>query len=316
MRKAFIYILAIILFVLPACNSAPSTPQSIKFAVLPVLDVLPIYVAESQGYFKANNLNVEIIPVGSAPERDQLMQAGQIEGMLNETVTTLFYNRAETKIVIVRFARTATSEYPLFRILAAKGSGISSVSDLKEIPIGISEGTIIEYMTDKVLIKAGLDQTEIAKIAVPKIADRIALLNSGELKAANLPDPVASLAIQNGAKLIIDDTTYPDVSNSVYTFSSKAVSDKPEAVRSFLKAVEQAVNDINSDKTKWGNLLKEENLVPEPLLKTYVLPTFPTASVPTEAQFNDAVSWAVEKGLLEIEVIYQNSVNASFLPNK
>ena len=92
-----------------------------------MLDSLPLYVAQANGYFQDAGVTVELIPVGSAPERDQLMQSGQIDGMLNEVVTTLYYNRETPKIKMVRFARVATAEYPVFRILAAKDSGITTV---------------------------------------------------------------------------------------------------------------------------------------------------------------------------------------------
>jgi NitT/TauT family transport system substrate-binding protein len=172
-RNLFLAVIVIILF--SSCTKAPTQTKSLKVAVLPVLDSLPLYVAQE----KDAGLEVELIPVGSAPERDQLMQSGQIDGMLNEVVTTLYYNRESAKIKMVRFARVATADYPVFRILAAKDSGIMSVDDLKGVPIGVSEGTIIEYMADRVLANAGLSAEEIQKIAVPKIADRTTLLESG-----------------------------------------------------------------------------------------------------------------------------------------
>jgi len=190
MKKLIQALLVLALLVMSGCTAQPGQPQPLKVAVLPVLDSLPLYVAESQGYFAAAGIDVELVPVGSAPERDQLMQSGQIDGMLTELVTTLNYNRTEAKIKIVRFARVATSEYPVFRILAAAGSGIATAADLRNVPIGISEGTVIEYMTDRVLAQAGLLPEEISKIAVAKIADRSALLESGELKAAVMPDPL------------------------------------------------------------------------------------------------------------------------------
>ena len=247
--KKIMHILIILGFLLLAsCTSKPAESTPLKVAVLPVLDTLPLYVAEKEGFFADAGIQVELIPVGSAPERDQLMQSGQIDGMLNELVTTLYYNREDSKVKIVRFARIATSDYPVFRILAAKDSGITSVEDLKGVEIGISTGTIIEYMTDRVLANAGLTPEEIKKIAVPKIADRTALLESGELKAAVMPDPLASLLLQKGAVLVIDDTTLPEVSNSVFTFSSSTLTDRPEDVKAFLEAVEKAVNAINADK--------------------------------------------------------------------
>ncbi|MFN2302537.1 MAG: MetQ/NlpA family ABC transporter substrate-binding protein, partial [Anaerolineales bacterium] len=206
MKKNSFLILSILLTIVSGACSGSQQPQSLRIAVLPVLDVLPLYVAQAQGYFTDAGLEVELVPVNSAPERDQLMQAGQIDGMLNELESTILYNRDETRVQVIRFARIATSEYPLFRILSAPNSGIENVMGLREVPVAISDGTIIEYTTDRLLQNAGLTPDEIEKVSVPKIPDRMALLLSGEVKAANLPDPVASLALLNGCTLVIDDT--------------------------------------------------------------------------------------------------------------
>jgi hypothetical protein len=49
-------------------------------------------------------------------------------------------------------------------------------------------------------------------------------------------------------------------------------------------------------------------------LDTYQPPVFPTAGVPTEAEWQDAWNWLKEKGMLDVEVSYTDSVNASLLP--
>lgn len=308
------FILLTLLVLLVSCSQKPTDPQTLKLALLPVLDTLPDYVAETQGYFTEQGLEVEFVQVMSAPERDQLMQAGQVDGMLNEIVSTMLYNREGTRVVVVRYARIATEDYPIFRILAAPGSGIYTAEDLRGVPIGISEGIVIEYTTDRLLEHAGLSLEDIQKISIPKIPDRMALLGSGEVLAANLPDPVASLAILNGSTVVIDDTSYPEISYSVWSFSIETINQKPEAVRGFLAALEQAIEDINADKGKWDNLLMERNLVLEPILGSYVLLDFPTSSVPGEAQFEDAHSWLRQKGLIEHDLSYNKSIDSSFLP--
>ena len=314
MAKRLILLLIALSLALAGCTRAASSEKTLRFAVLPVLDSLPLYVAQANGYFEDEGIKVELVPVGSAPERDQLMQSGQIDGMLNEVVTTLTYNRDGAKIKIVRFARVATADYPVFRILAAKDSGIASVADLKGVEIGVSEGTVIEYMADRVLQNAGLSADEIAKIGVPKIADRTALLESGQLKAAVMPDPLASLLMQKGATLVIDDTTLPEVSNSVYSFSVETLKQYPQEVKAFLRAVERAVTEINQNKDAYTNLMVEQKLVPEAVVGHYAIPDFPTASVPSQAQFDDALAWAQGKGLVQGALKYQDNIDSGYLP--
>lgn len=290
---------------------ATSAPATIRVAVLPVMDALPLYVAQRQGYFSAHNIDLQLVPVASAPERDQLMQAGQIDAMINEITSTLFFNQHEVRVIIVRFARVPTPEHAQFRILASKDSGIQDVSGLKGAEIAVSDGTVIAYLTDRLLQAEGFAPGDIRTVAIPKISDRLAALANGTVPAATIPEPAASAAIAGGAVSILDDRAHPEYSGSVLSFSAEFVQTQPEAVRGFLAAWEQAAHDINSDKTKWDELLLSNQLVPAPLIGKYPLPDFPSASVPTEAQFRDVNEWAKQKGLLTEDVPYAGSVLGS-----
>lgn len=299
---------------LSACSGGTTGKGTVRVAVLPILDALPMYVAEAEGYFDQEGVQVQFIPVSSAAERDQLMQSEQADAMINDLVSTMLYNKDQTQIQIVDFARTASSDFPQYRVLAAKDSGITTIEDLKGVEIGVSEGTVIEYTTDRLLENAGFAPEDIKTLAVPKIPDRMALLNSGELKAANLPDPLASLAIQQGAVVIVDDSSDPPIGNSVISFRSAYINEHADAVRGFLAAVQKAAADVNADKSKWSDLLTEKSLVPAPLIGSYKIPDFPDGSVPTQAQFEDVLAWTHDKGLVEADVSYAESVTADYLP--
>jgi len=289
-------------------------PQTIKIAVLPILDTLPMYVAEENGFFTKQNIHVEFIPAGSAPKRDELINSGQVDGMINEIVSTVFYNRDETRVQIVRYARIATPDSPIFRILSSNQSGITNVSQLRGIPIGVSMGTVIEYLTDRLLQAEGFTQDEIQVISVPDIGQRMALLNSGQLDAAMLPDPLASLVMEQGAALVIEDSAHPEYSHSVYTFRKPFIEQHPEAIRGFLTAIEEAVQSINANPGKYSNLLIERELVPAPMVGKFEVPNFVTAGVPTREQWDDVASWIESKGLEIGKAEYGTSITNEYLP--
>ena len=312
-KSSTLFITLLLTILLATCQTQPEA-VTLKMAILPIMDALPMYVAQEQGYFAEENITVEFVPVTAAPDRDQLIKAGQADGMINEVVSVIFYNETETEVIIVRFARHAMPDYPHFYILASGQSGITSLEDLKGQEIGISEGTVIEYTTDRLLERSGFTPDEINTVAVPRIPDRLALLGSGELAAGNMPDPLAALVVQQGGRIIIDDSSYPEYGHSVITFRKEVVDANPEAIRGFLRAIEKAVNDINSNKSQWTSLLSDKQLVPAPILENYVVPDYPTASVPSPAQWDDALEWAKSNGYVAGDVAYQVAVDASFLP--
>jgi NitT/TauT family transport system substrate-binding protein len=283
-------------------------------ALLPILDVLPFHVAEQNGYFDQLDLQVELVPVKSAQERDTLMQTGQVDGMLAELLVPALFNQDEAQISIVRTARKVYPDSPLFRILAAPGSDVSTPADLAGVEIGISQNTVIEYITDRILENAGVPPTQIASQEVSAIPVRFELLVNGEIPAATLPDPLASGAIAAGAVLVVDDTSVPELSQSVLAFSTESLATKPEAVRRFLQAWEMAVKELNSNPEAYNELLIEQGRVPESIQGTYQMPPFPEASVPSPEQVADVISWALDKSLIDNDVPYERMVDDSYLP--
>jgi len=327
MNKKFIYLTLMIGILMTACGSVSTTvgplestnssivePVRIRIAVLPLIDTLPMYVADQEGIFVAHNLNVEFIPVASAPERDQILQAGQADATVNEILSDMFFNKNGIQMQVVRYAHMASKKSAHFFILASANSGFQSLEDLKNVEIGISQGTIIEYVTDRLLQANGFSSDEIKTLSVPKMPDRMALLASGELKAGVLPDPLAALSVQQGAVIILDDSQYPTFGASVISFSKKFIDQNPATISEFLAAIEEATKELNLNSEKYANILSDKQLVPATLLGTYIVPEFPTAGITSEAEWNDALSWAKENGLLTENISYAESVNASFLP--
>ncbi len=316
-RQLLIDLLAV--FILIACIpclalSQDTTGHLLKIGLLPVPDSMPFFVAESLGLFEAEKIKVKAIPVGSALDRDQLMQAGKIDAMLNEMATTAMFNRKKIKLKVLCMARASRPGTPLFRILAAPGSGLKSVADLANVPIAVSMNTIIEYITDRLLTKEGLDRGRIVKKSIPSIPERYQLLMQGRIRAATLPDPLAQSALAAGAVNIIDDAAHPRYSTTVLSFSTDAINTDPETVRGFLKAWNLAAARINADPDAFRPILLNKIRVPENIRSTYVIPPFSCNAIPNAHQWMDMMQWLVKKGLLDHPLAYEDSVTDRFLP--
>lgn len=312
MKHKIVLALFSLVLVLSAC--APQTVGTLKIAVLPIIDALPMYVSQHEHLFEKHGVNVELIPVASAPERDQLIAAGRADGTINETLAVMLFNKENVQMQVVRYALRPTEENGHFFILASNKSGISSIDGLKGVEIGVSQGTVIEYVTERLLQADGFTTDEIKTVAVPKIPDRMALLASGELDAGVMPDPLASLVVSQGGVIVADDSSHPEYGFSVISFRKDMIEANPEAIKGFLAAIEEATVMINAEPAKYKAVLSEQKLVPPPLLDAYDVPVFPPAGVPSVDEWSDALTWLQEKGILTTHVSYEDSVNGTLLP--
>jgi NitT/TauT family transport system substrate-binding protein len=271
-------------------------------------------VAEARGYFEEYTVEVKVVPVASGLQRDQLMQSGAIDGMLNEMITTANFNRDRVQVKTVIAARKAYPRYPLFRVLSSPATQSNLPAGLAGVAVGISKNTIIEYVTDRLLAAAGLNHQAIIKKSVPVIPERYQLLLQGQLKAATLPDPLAKSALAADAGTVVDDSAHPQYSVSVLSFKVDSLAQKSDSVRAFLKAWDRAASDINQDPESHRALLLQKIRVPPNIQTTYKIPPYPRREIPTVSQWEDVMQWMVDKGLLEKPLSYDGSITSAFLP--
>lgn len=304
----------LIIFLLSGQNAPAATTKPLRVALLPILDSFPFYVAESNGYFQELSVPVKAVPVASGLERDQLMQSGEIDGMLNEMISTANFNRNQNRVKIITMARKAYPDYPLFRVLSAPKSGIASPKGLTGASIGLSRNTIIEYVTDRLLEENNVSLDELQKKSIPVIPERFQLLLQGRINAATLPDPLAKSAMVAGANLIIDDTAYPKYSMSVLTFSNQVLANRANAILNFLKAWNKAAGDINSSPEAYRGLLLKAIRVPKNIQKTFKIPMYPRKEVPEPAQWLDVMNWMISKEMLSDPLPYDDAITKEFLP--
>jgi NitT/TauT family transport system substrate-binding protein len=288
--------------------------NKLKVSLIPVLDTIPVLVAQQNGYFKEQGIEVESVPVKSPQEQNALVQAGQVDGMLTDLVVVGIFNKQAPQVKAVYTSRRPFPDAPLFRILASPKANINGPADVKGVPIGISQNTVIEYLTSRLLEGAGLKPEDIKVEEVNAIPVRFEQLLNGNLKAATLPDPLAQGAIAAGAKLVADDTKRPELSQSVLAFRTEALNNKPNTVKKFLVAWEKAVKELNAHPEKYQSLMIEQGRVPKSIENSYKMPPFPEKGVPSESEVADVLAWMKAKGLVARDVPYQDMVDKTYLP--
>jgi NitT/TauT family transport system substrate-binding protein len=307
-------VIVIGLLSLPVISSAQETDDdlpTLKIAVLPVLNTLPLYVAETEGFYAEQGVTVELIPFDSARDRQIALQTGEVDGANTDLQGVILLVNGGFDVTAVRMEPI---EQAYFSIVAGAESGIETIDDLRGVPIAISTNTIIEYLTTEMLLAAGFTEDEIVYEDVPAIPIRLELLNGGQVAAATLPEPLTTLSVNLQGGILIASDADAMVVPTVLAFNGDVLEENAEAVTAFLAAYEQAVNAINADPEAYRDVMVENIIMPPPLQPTFPVPTFPTAVVPSEEEAQLVMDWMLSVELIEEALAYDSIIDATFLP--
>lgn len=302
------FLLVLICFTAQSHASGTSDSEELRIAFLPIIDILPYYIAESAGYFKDENVSVSMLVVANPVERNRLMLSGEIDGMLNELSSVAVFNREKIMLKAVMTVRIPMNNSPYFRILASPDSGIKKPADLAGVDIAVSKNTIIEYLTDRILQAEGVAPENIRTKNVPVIPERFQLLMKGTIKAATLPDPLGQAAVKAGAVPVADDLAHPQFSLSVLSFRASLTESHRDKLKGFITAWNRAVKDLNADPESFRNLFLEKVRVPDNIQQSFEIPKFPVNHLPDKNQWEDVLDWLMEKKLLDSRPDYSSSI--------
>ena len=291
-------------------SGAEEGPGKIKIGVLKIADSFPLYVAEKEGLFQEQGLDVEIVDFQSASDQSVAYEAGELDGLMTDMIVQSLINKSAQgrEMKAVDMALGGSKEEGRFLVVSSPNGSISEVKDLEGARIGISENTMMEYLVVSYLTDLGVDVSKVNLINIPKLTLRLdAVIEGSDLDAAILPDPLAIEAVNRGCIIVIDDTQLDkNYSQSVVTLSREIIEEYPDAAAAFVKAYDAAIEKINEDPESFEDLFAEKANVAEPLKGKYTVPHYTPACLPSQEEVVSLQNWMVSKGLLDSEYAYED----------
>lgn len=306
-------ILAVLLSMMTACRPGETasieSKAPIKIGALSIIPMLPLYVAQQEDLFKAQGLNVEIVPFTSVLDRDTALHGGQLDCIVDDIFSGILLDKDEP---VVKAVAVTQARAPMFYIIASKQSQIGSAADLKNVEIAVSLNTILDYATEKLLVAAGLQLNEINKTSIPSMPLRLEMMNQGKIQAATFSPPLSDVAVSNGNKIICDDGQQALVIPCIM-FSVSTLESRPGDVKKFLTAWSQASEKITADPQKYNSLLVQVANIPADIAGTIQVPEFNSLRNPTADEFQAKADWMSGKGLISRDMVYEDVVASVYL---
>ena len=321
--------------------SAPMLAQEsggepdLVFGALPVSHLFPFYVALSQGFFEEEGVTVQLVPFGNARALREAMIAGEVEGFQSDLVSALLINDAGVEARVVRHLEL--TDHPFFAIVTAGPNAIGGLEEIRGAQIAISAGTVVEYLTDQLLLGAGIGLDEVEYLDSPSILNRGISLLAGEINVIVVPQPFVEMALQVGGRILIDDSVVDYVPEAI-GFTAATLAEKGDAVRAMLAAYERAVAIYNAADEDFSlrDVISEEVRInvlraayatqldaaaeADPMMAAVgdmvfgFVPDYGLASVPSAEDYAAVHDWALAKGLISQAFDYADIVDGGYLP--
>lgn len=285
----------------------------IRFGVLPVLQALPLFVAQDKGMFEKAGVKVDLIPFNTAAEKDIALTSGSIDGCFGDLVTPTILRGNGREVLIVATNYDTKTDRRMFGVLAKPKSQYKSVKDLAGVPVAISSNSVIDYVTAELLKSGGVPEDKIESVETKNIGMRMQMLLSGQVEAATLPEPLVTAALAKGAVLLADDEGLP-ASQTVLYFSAVFLKKHPKEVKAFLSAIDKANRLIKAQPDAIRPIMVEHVRLPPPLKATYPVPRFPQLHAPDKESVTTIVEWLRKRGVIKPVLTYEQVVDARYLP--
>lgn len=259
-------------------------------------------VARDMGFFQEEGVNVNITLFPNPLERDAAIQAGRLDGAVNDLLAAAFFAVAGFDFRITSMTNGR------FGIVASPQSGITSLAELRGGRVGLFTNTMTQFIADSLLQTAGVPADEYYAVAVPNILLRLEMVLSGLVDAAVLPEPLLTAAVAQGAALL-STTDNTGLEAGLLFFSRRALDTRLDEVRAFHRAYYRAAMKINANPDAFRDFLVDQAGFPAAVRDTFQFVAYTQPALPHEQDVSRALYWLRARGLLRAEISREDLID-------
>lgn len=229
-----------------SCNQTKETRNdndstALKLGVLPTMECLPFYYADSIGLFDSLGVDVQLVTFDAAMDADTAFMNGCIDGIVSDLVKACIWqsNGDTAQVAMVGDVRLWLITAPKARLL--------NVESLKERIIGITRHSSVDYFADKIMSSVKLQSIDLNKPQINNIKLRTLMVDQDQYDGAILPEPFASEAVARGAKRLTGTEDLQVQRLLCVLFGDSISKARKEEVEKIHKVYDLAVEKLNAD---------------------------------------------------------------------
>lgn len=282
-------------------SSGSGAPDKVTAGVIAIIDVAPIYLGKSKGFFTEQHIDLTLATAQGGAAIVPAVAAGQYQFGFSNSVSVLI---AKSKGVPLKAVASgnSTSGNPTsdFTGLLVKDPAIKSPKDLVGKKVATNTLKNIVDVTVKELVKK--DGGDPGKVNLVELAfpDMIAALDKGDVDAAFDVEPFVAAGRAKGWRVLGSFAAMdPQETVALYVTSENLASSKPDLVKRFKTALQKSMSYADAHPDEVRDIIGTYTKIDQGTRNAIVLPKWPaeinTGSLNTQADLATSYGWITSK---------------------
>ncbi len=296
-------------------------PVTLKVLLLSFLTFAPFFIAEEEGYFAEQGLQIEFVEMRRSAEAVPALAQGELDvvaGSLSLSLLNAMARGAKIKFVAdkgyIAPAGCASAALMARRVLVEAGE-LDSPIQLQGRRISMNQANYEGFYVEKLLNTVGLTLDDVEIVDIPTPVELEALGNAS-IDLISTSEPWVTRIVQagHGVLWMPAQQVIPDFQLAFVLYGPTLLDENPDAGRRFMVAYLQAVRQYNRGKTERNSEILAEHTGLERKLLNEACWT----PIRNDGQINvqsvlDFQAWALEKGYLDSPLTEEQFWDASFV---
>ena len=272
--------------------------------VIPIADVVPLYLGMEKGLFREQDLDVEARPIQGGAAAVPSVVANEFQIAFGNSISLLQAQQRNLQLRIVTEGVQAGSsdDDSTNGMMVPKGSDARGAKDLEGKTIAINTLNNLGEVTVKAsLEKQGADVSGLKFVEVP-FPEMNSALGRNSVAAAWHVEPFISQLIGEGGRKLFDPFVeiHPRLTPAQYFGAAKFLDANPEVEERFRRAMNKSLDYAQEHEAEVRKAIPKYTEIPPPVAEKMPLPYW--TSELNEDSVRELATLAEKYGVLEGEV--------------
>lgn len=201
------------------------------------------FIAQEKGFFKKNNVDVELILKKDITESKELYKNGEVDGLFDvfSDIIMLNVKGISTQVVYV-------VDYSDAGDVIIGRPEYNSLVDLRDKKVSFDGINSFSHMfVLKALVKVGLKEPDLKFENIPAM-DVLTALEEKKIAAGHTWEPITTQALERGYKILAKAGDFPGIITDVLAFREEVIKERPDDVKQIVVSILEALDFFSSDR--------------------------------------------------------------------